>query len=299
MPLVYACQKQQGDADRCGFFLWDDDAKPREESAVLGNARSEPERKNNTPARPPPQRAAPAHRVASPPPPYTIEATAAEASRKRSRTVVDDEDDYGLDAGDSAFDDELDRARLEAETPRKIQRVESLTTPRRKLPWGPSDGPAIGFPTPQTERHERNDPFATRLAYPGGSLLTPSRLQPFEEEETHAITPSSSFGTPTPSRFRDAGAPPTENSLTMGVFKLLSDENIHLPTRAEAVLKNLLAKHAEGKKRGQDLLRKQIQAKDAKITEITHRNNTLQAELEVEKSMVQLLQSGNDIDSDT
>lgn len=37
--LVYTCQKSQ--PKRCKFFMWDDEAKVREESAVLNNSRSE------------------------------------------------------------------------------------------------------------------------------------------------------------------------------------------------------------------------------------------------------------------
>ena len=36
----YTCQNQE--PQRCGFFLWDEDAKFREEGAVLNNSRSEP-----------------------------------------------------------------------------------------------------------------------------------------------------------------------------------------------------------------------------------------------------------------
>ncbi|KAK5117584.1 hypothetical protein LTR62_005006 [Meristemomyces frigidus] len=36
----YTCQNTE--PKRCGFFLWDEDAKPREEAAVLSNSRTEP-----------------------------------------------------------------------------------------------------------------------------------------------------------------------------------------------------------------------------------------------------------------
>src|SRR2546430_4097930 len=39
-------------SDLCGFFLWQDDAKIREESAVLGNSRSEPRQAPQTPRKP-------------------------------------------------------------------------------------------------------------------------------------------------------------------------------------------------------------------------------------------------------
>jgi hypothetical protein len=40
----YTCQNQE--PQRCGFFLWDEDAKLREEGAVLNNSRSEPKIKH-------------------------------------------------------------------------------------------------------------------------------------------------------------------------------------------------------------------------------------------------------------
>ncbi|GAB7328166.1 hypothetical protein MBLNU13_g00194t1 [Cladosporium sp. NU13] len=44
----YTCQNQE--PQRCGFFLWDEDAKLREEGAVLNNSRSEPKSRQVTAA---------------------------------------------------------------------------------------------------------------------------------------------------------------------------------------------------------------------------------------------------------
>ncbi|KAI9676505.1 MAG: hypothetical protein M1817_000663 [Caeruleum heppii] len=47
----YTCQKPRGPS-RCDFFLWDDEAKPREESVLLNNSRSEPRATPKTPSKP-------------------------------------------------------------------------------------------------------------------------------------------------------------------------------------------------------------------------------------------------------
>jgi hypothetical protein len=269
---------QKDDPKRCKFFLWDSDAKPREQSALQNNSRTEPRpsRTNETPTRP--------QRAASPPPPYTTEA--ASAVRKRNRALVDeDEDDFGFDQGDAAFGHELDRAMVAAETPRKAAKTESHTTPRRRLPWDTErSGAASGMPTPQTEPRTK-EPFQTRFAQPGGSFLTPSRFH--DEDHRQTMTPASSpFDTPTPSRFKDV----KPDDIVQDVFGLLHEEGITLGTKTESNLKRLLEKHArraEGANKGREVARLQIKAKDAKITELTHMNNTLQAEVEAAKATME------------
>jgi hypothetical protein len=81
--------------------------------------------------------------------------------------------------------------------------------------------------------------------------------------------------------------------LVRDVFGLLQDAAIRLAPDTEGELKNLLSKHAknsEGYKRGRDVIRTTVKAKDAKITELTYRVSTLEAELEAEKAMVKHLQ---------
>lgn len=293
--IVWTCQKDKDDESRCKFFLWDSEARPREQNALQNNSRTEPNRPDDTPARPHTR----SRVVTSPPPPYSVEAAAAQSARKRSRVGFENEDEYGLEQGDSGFDDELDRVMTAVETPRKAARTDANTTPRRKLPWENTANGIHGIPTPQTERRGPNDPFATRFSRPGGSLLTPSKIKEPEGDDHYALTPSSSpFETPSPpTRFKDVAAN-SEDTLVRGVFKLLGEQHVHLPEQAETALRKLLARQAEGKKRGLELLRKEIKAKEAKITELTHRNNTLQAELEAARATVEHLNWENEEESE-
>jgi hypothetical protein len=190
----------------------------------------------------------------------------------------------------------MNKALVEAETPSKAARTTNFTTPgasRRKLPWDagqPGITIANGLQTPQTDRRTPRDPFASRQPAQSGTLFAPSKI---DEDETQQIaTPSSSFNgdtTPTPSRFKNVAA----DELVTDVFGLLQEANVRLDTHVERDLKSLLSKHArsaEGYKRGRDLGRTMAKAKDAKITELTYRINTLEADLEAEKALVKHLQ---------
>lgn len=74
---------------------------------------------------------------------------------------------------------------------------------------------------------------------------------------------------------------------------MLQDDNVNLPATIEICVRNLLSKHAktaEGLRRGRDVTRTTIKARDTKIAELTYRISTLEAELETEKAMVKHLQ---------
>ncbi|KAF1999357.1 hypothetical protein P154DRAFT_535606 [Amniculicola lignicola CBS 123094] len=301
----YTCQMPQ--EERCKFFLWEDEAKPREAAAVLNNSRTEPSRPGTnitTPSRPTPSRTqpSPAQRVTSPPPPYSVEAT---PSRKRSRTSNAD-GDFAFEQGDDAFDEELDRVVAAAETPRKSARTEAFTTPaRRKLPWQ-KENDANGLPTPQTDHRASAELFLTRFATPGGSLLTPSRMTPQDESgntprtSTPAVSP---FETPTPSRFRDAVSSGSEDAHARDVFGVLRQNNVHINNQTEQALRDLFSKHSrtvEGIKKGREVSRLTIKAKEAKVTELQHRIDTLEAEMEAKKAVIEHLKwkSGSEQEPD-
>ncbi|KAJ4296186.1 hypothetical protein N0V90_006230 [Kalmusia sp. IMI 367209] len=281
------CQKQQD--ERCGFFLWDSDAHPRENAALANNSRTEPGHAATTPR---------AQRVASPPPPYTPEGEASGPSRKRNRPTVEEEaDEFGFDQSNAAFEEELDHVMTAVETPSKRPRTDTFATPsrstRRKLPWQTDDNPTTGaLPTPQTEQRTSNDPFPTRFSAPGGSMLTPSRCR--QGDDSHTVTPADSpNATPTPSRFKDVGPAPGDNDLVRDVFGVLGEANVQLNNQTRNNLTAVLSRHAtvaEGVKKGRDVARASITAKTAKVTELTYRVSTLEAELEAEKAKVSHLQ---------
>jgi hypothetical protein len=187
----------------------------------------------------------------------------------------------------------LSQALIEAETPSKAARTTNLTTPgasRRILPWKQGEPSANGLQTPQTDRRTPGDPFASRQPAQSATLFTPSRVN--EDQTPQIATPSSSFdadATPTPSRFKNVVA----DDLVTDVFGLLKEANVRFNGHIETELKRLLSKHANharGVAMGRDVSRTTVKAKDAKITELTYRINTLEAELEAEKATTKHLQ---------
>jgi hypothetical protein len=230
-------------------------------------------------------------RAVSPPPPYTTGVATGEPSRKRGRTsTIDSDDEYGLGANGDTFNDVLNRVVAQVETPRKAARTSEMTTPstRRVLPWNMDRTTASNehdLQTPQTGRTARADPvISSRL---GNSLLTPARSTDAVQQ---TATPSfSPFETPTPNRFKDVGG----DDLVHDILTLLQDANVRLSSTAEADLKTTLSRHtkaSEGLRRGRDVTRATIKARDAKIAELSYRVTTLEAELEAERAMIKHLQ---------
>jgi hypothetical protein len=268
----YTCQKQQDDDSRCKFFLWDSDAKPREERALLNNSRSEPEAARTAPNTP----AKPKHPSSAVP----YNASRTEPNHKRSRALLDEgEDEFDLGDDDPTFDEEL-RQMADVETPRKAARTETFMTPRRKLPW---DTLLEGIPTPGTTGRTSSK---TRSP-PAGADETPSRTKQSNDSSQTMSASSPTHTTPTPARFRDIGTPRPEDNLVEDVFTLLRNDKVHLNSKVSASLRSVLEKHArkaEGNSRSKEVLRLRIKAEEAKNLELSMRNNTLQAELEAAKA---------------
>lgn len=194
---------------------------------------------------------------------------------------------------DDDFDNELNHVMVESETPSKAAKTTSLATPatsRRKLPWQMEHSatkPSSALQTPNTERRLLNDPFASRQPAQKGLLFTPTGLNGGENHQ--AATPSPTYETPTPMRLKNADP----DTLVQDVLILLQEANVYLSTTTQSDLRGLLSKHAknaEGYKRGRDVLRTTVKARDAKITELNYRVATLEAELDAEKAMMTHLQ---------
>jgi hypothetical protein len=190
-------------------------------------------------------------------------------------------DEYTLGTDDEAFENELDHIMNIVDTPHKTPTISEMTTPptRRILPWNKDSKNVAtfsGLQTPQTSHVIKTEP-----------LLTPSL--PADGAHRSARPSSSPFETPTPTRFKDVGL----DDLAHDVFALLQAEQVSLGVATETSLRALLSKHqkaAEGFRRGRDVTRSSIKAKDAKITELNYRISTLEAELEAERAVVRHLQ---------
>lgn len=279
------CQKEQSDESRCKFFLWDTDAAPREKAALASNSRTEPAPANMpTPSKPKPQK------TIAPPSPTSDLHTSSNSTRKRTRANYQSDGDDEFDFGNrsATFDEELNNIVTAIETPSKRARIDHVfaTPKRRKLPWQtePASNTHHGLQTPQTEKRALADPFAAKAH--ASLLATPSRASP----AIPSIPLSSPMETPTPSRFKDVV---TDGDVVRDVFAVLRRANVNLDDQTSKDLTSVLSNHvtrSEGIKKGRDVARASIKAKDAKIAELTFRVNTLEAELEAERATISHLQ---------
>lgn len=260
--LVYTCQKPQH--KRCSFFLWSDEAKFREEAAVLSNSRSEPLAQPQTPRR--------TTVNAIPPTPDTRPRTSTRSLQQDSspgNLRHDESFDWS-----SSNDEELlkvEQAVLSHnplfETPKKAPRTASVTSPGKRAfvqmadqastaeeAWPLSDD---AFATPSTS----NKSGATGLLSPTN---TPARgpSQVFQ----HESEPS---------------------TLASQVLTLLAD--CHINPKVEAQLVDLLNKselRTQGIIKGRDITRLAVQSKEKKIAELQARISCLEAEGETNRRVI-------------
>ncbi|KAF2099520.1 hypothetical protein NA57DRAFT_55484 [Rhizodiscina lignyota] len=277
----YTCQKSH---EQCGFFLWEDDAKPREEAAVLSNSRNEPRASTSTIQRGDTRRA-------SPPPPYTPIREAAHPGQDQAdiETEGEEDDTYDWPANWGQQEQEQVERQLHdvsppPATPRKPTASNAYATPvtgKRKI----SNVDDVEYPALST---------SSTTSRHGGRTV---EISPQSNASSRTLAGPSSYAspqsTPTPSRFKDAVSDQDSSfNLTSDVLGLLSDHNARLDSTAQASLKTLLNRsdlRVRGILKGRDVSRLQIKAKDAKIAEQQLRITTLEAELEAERAMVQHL----------
>ncbi|KAF2196978.1 hypothetical protein GQ43DRAFT_425525 [Delitschia confertaspora ATCC 74209] len=281
----YACQKNKDEPSSCGFFLWDDVAKPREERALLSNSRTEPGRTVDTPHEP-------RQRLMTPPPARTITERSTIGSKRKKSSETDGEDQFGSGNSDSSFEDELNRVVTAVDTPKasKSAKMTADSVPRqRKLPWRKN---IQGLVTPQTDSRTRRVLFLDEVLAPDGSLITPSKPTNKLTETPSTRNLASLNATPTPARFKEGSTGGLEHGLLRDVFNLLDERNVTLNDETQTSLKQLLTMHSlrtQGVAKGREIARLAIKAKDAKLTELQHCVNTLEAELEAERALVQHL----------
>jgi hypothetical protein len=273
----YTCQKSQ--PSRCGFFLWEDEAKVREEGAVLSNSRTEPTspqtpKKIGTPSRQAKLGAAaqivtPASKTKSTP---KLEAIPPPPSYGNSR---DDWSDESVDDADlaSALD--------EFETPRKVARTATITSPSKQARKASdhSDASSITLPH-QPHEHGDDDVFTTPST---------SRKPPFAALPTPTITPSHPT---TPSSNLTHVDSSSSTPLSTSIPALLQPYS--LPTSILTELSSLLTKEelrVSGITKGRDITRLAVQAKERRIHELEARIRGLEQEKETMRNVIAHLKS--------
>ncbi|KAF2172465.1 hypothetical protein M409DRAFT_50160 [Zasmidium cellare ATCC 36951] len=331
----YTCQNRNkgppgsGEKNKggCDFFLWDEDARLREEGSVIGNGR-EREREgqegwdagrgggkglfsdaassgksrggqvvvredSDTDVSP------------SPTPTPVANVRKKRNARDASLDNDDEEEDFGLQP-----DEEQELAKLDTssfETPQKVQKTGVYATPAttvrktsRKLPWADEVVEPVSPPT--STRKTVVDYFTT-------PSKPPAKAVTFEEPPTSSnatITTSSSIiqtpadstttpahpSSPSPSsRYKDALLDPADSSssLTSEVLAELSALVPNIPREKLSTLRGILSKHdlkTQGVTKGRDISRLALKAKGAKIAELEARIASLEAEREVDRSLI-------------
>ncbi|RMZ16249.1 hypothetical protein D0862_01307 [Hortaea werneckii] len=322
----YTCQQQQ--EKRCDFFLWDEDAKPREEAAVLSGKRTEPgavgsvgqmqegwnagrEYGRNEPAAASnidvtgdsggPNRQGSA-KPSSPPPPYSSpqEQVQRAGTKRGAKSAELDNEDEDAFSWSLTAQEEQDLVRVAAhtapETPNKAQKTGVYATPatsgKRKLPWEmPQQQPA----TPSTAG--TNGKTVTDYFHQSPSKR-PSAFSPITEElepinETPHVAPTPSTAqTPTPARHHNALVNPADSASTLTAEALSALSAVRLPSDVLSNLRSILSKHdlkTQGVTRGRDIVRLALKSKEAKIAELHKRIESMEADMELDRGVIRQL----------
>lgn len=294
----YTCQKPQ--PTRCDFFLWDDEAKPREAAVVLNNSRSEPQPPPQTPSKPilntgyltPESGSRPRQQSAEAIPPYTSpissRSTQAAARKPQSSSQATTQDDSEEEYYEWALSDNEELAMVAdqassntamppPETPRKAAKTASISTPGKRRFDEISAGDQEAWPTPVSAKNG-DDIFCTPATHINGKNL---------------FSPSPGQQTPTPTRFQDVLTKNgSEPSLATEVLAVLQHGKISLPLDVREDVKNLCNKQSlftHGVLKGRDVSRTLVAKRDEKIAELQGTIEALQAERETSRAVIKHL----------
>lgn len=281
----YTCQN--GEGRRCGFFMWNEDAHPREAAALLNNSTTEPQNSSDKPL-------SPVH-----PSSQTMQSSSNTTSTLSQPNTASKRpfSDTGLDDADTDHDSfpwslsGQEEAELLAapETPRKAVKFDGLVTPatsaHRKLPWldqsTQSPSAIAAKATPSKPSPLPQHPKLSKSVVIQHSALTPQ------------VTPSLS-------RFHDpsANTSPFRSTLDQDIFTVLNDSSVTLPANLTAKLRDVLTRHelrTQGVIKGRDITRLALKARDAKITELQATIASLEAERDVDHARITKLEWEKDI----
>ncbi|KAI9045619.1 uncharacterized protein KD926_008035 [Aspergillus affinis] len=286
----YKCQKPP--SQQCRFFLWETDAKLREERAVLSNSRTEPTNPQTpskqagygrsgllTPQTERPFRTAPAM---GPPGAQALPQSAKAKMMSEDTAEFEWDDTFDGSPGKSlgkprqlfasagSSSSTLGTQSFESESsPRKAARTDSFTSPgKRKLSDMQND-------TPQTPKSVWSQSESWRLPPPSAELCM----------------------TPTPSKYHNAlsGDPRAESSdLALQVVKILESHNAVLPRRAQEEVSELLNKHdlrTKGVIRGREISWAQIKKKNEEIKQLQDRIEVLEKQRKLDQALLNELSS--------
>ncbi|KAJ5886906.1 uncharacterized protein N7473_009580 [Penicillium subrubescens] len=282
----YTCE--QLPPKKCGFFLWADEAEPREKAVVLSNSHSELDHLDSVPKTPTkstqrgpnglmtPQTE---HRVIDIPPREfkTPPKTA------KARMMAEDSDEFGwnYDSDDNeeiaqvlsssqANESFLSQPVFYPELPSKVPRTPRTTSPGKRK--------RSGF------EFDQPDSSTSAIATPASTHTTQSARFPPSSAEL--------CWTPTPVRNRDALSSDSrleESDLSKSASAVLDKHGVVLPNQAYDELVELLNRYdlkMRGVNRARDILRVAMKKKDDEILRLKEKNTNLQAQNEMDRSII-------------
>lgn len=250
----------------------------------------------------------------SPPPPPDMRS--ADVSRKRSaRDMILDEgeDDQPWSLNGDEEKELADMACVPSafDTPQKAQNTGVYATPatsvkksRRTLPWLQEQEPM----TPATSKKTVSDYFASPLTAQVDRKTVSFEIASSPSEEATPYTPlpqapeipSSSTAplTPSPpSRHKDALHNPADSASSLTSEVLAELASIRLPPEKLASIRSILSKHdlkTQGVTKGRDISRLAVNARDAKIVQLESTIASLEAQRELDRSVIAQLKRKKD-----
>ncbi|KAJ9656996.1 hypothetical protein H2198_004596 [Neophaeococcomyces mojaviensis] len=308
----YTCQKPQ--LKRCSFFLWSDDAKVREEAAVLSNSRNEPSTKPPLPAAPvkkleaprTPMRQTKIQPITPVSKPRNIEQ---EIKSKAGTSKVDDHNE-SFDWSSSADEELADFAEtLESNMTRQLQENTDESPQRATKTFefaSPSKRKHYEMEKQGTMAHE-SDSDSTELISNDDLFLTPSTSTKSHTNTSGLLSPPPI--TPAPTRRQlfpqserrpedtnqsNLESEPTPSTLALEALSILSPIRSFLSPKIQQELISALNRHdlrTQGIMKGRDIARLAVQAKETKIAELQQRIVALEAEKERSRTVIQHLKT--------
>jgi hypothetical protein len=209
--------------------------------------------------------------------------------------------DLSKEAGDEEGDEFGDWP-LTKEDEEKVAQVAGCNIP---VPYPETPRKAVKtdhFSTPGSKRKREEDYLPTPLTGSKGDIFgapSTAKLNGGMWDGNESVGLRSPAPTPTPSRSTDLGlheargeSNPHGYDITEEVMKLLKDKQIDEDTISN--LRQLLNRHAlriSGIAKGRDITRISLKAKDAKIAELKQKISSLEAEREMDKTVIRHFKS--------
>lgn len=309
----YTCQRPQ--PMRCDFFLWEDDAKPREMAAVLNNSRTEPlpaaphtPAKNYTGGYITPEatgeRSGPRFRnPETTTTPYTpTKSSGARGGAAATTAPEDDEEEEFFEC--SVSDEELsktaskftNRAMPPPETPRKAAKTNMFPTPGKRSYDEMHNGTTPATQPPSSPNTFVQDPV-TSLPDDDDVFTTPSTTAPRPPNLFTNSHPPSPGNTSTLARPHDSSPGNSNNSIDPDLAaEILQCLTSHHVAPLKPALKDEIhaigtrhSLHTRGVTKGRDISRAQIARNNETIAKLQADIAQLQAERETTKAVTRHL----------